>query len=80
MTPLVTPLVELHPGETGRIVFMTPRSHLLLDRLTSLGIAPGCEVRLHQKRPAVIVQVGETDIAIDANVAQEIFVKRVQVQ
>ncbi|MEN6520204.1 MAG: metal-dependent transcriptional regulator [Armatimonadota bacterium] len=77
MTPLVTPLMELRPGDTGRIVFITPKSHTILDRLTSLGIVPGSEVRLHQKRPTCIVKIGETDIAIDSNIAREIFVKRV---
>lgn len=77
MTPLVTPLVELLPGEMGRIVFITPKSHAILDRLASLGIVPGSDVRLHQKRPTCVVKIGETDIAIDSNVAREIFVKRV---
>ncbi len=77
VTPLVTQLVELRPGEEARIVFMTPKSHALLDRLTSLGIVPGSEIRLHQKQPTCVVKVGETDIAIDCNVAKEIFVKRV---
>ncbi len=77
LTPLVTSLVELNPGEKARIVFITPKSHALLDRLTSLGIIPGSEVRLHQKRPTCVLQIGETDIAIDTNVAREMFVKRV---
>lgn len=77
VTPLVTALLDLKPGDIARIVFITPKSHAVLDRLTSLGITPGSDVRLHQKRPTCVIQVGETDIAIDANVAKEIFVKRV---
>ena len=77
MTPLVTPLVELRPGETGRIMFITPKSQAILDRLASLGIVPGSSIKLRQKRPTCVVKVAETDIAIDSNVAKEIFVKRV---
>lgn len=77
LTPLVTPLAELHPGEVARIVFIAPKSHARLDRLASLGIVPGSEIRLHQKRPTCVIRIGETDVAIDANVAGEIFVKRV---
>lgn len=77
MTPMVTPLVELRPGETGRIVFITPKSHAILDRLASLGIVPGSSIKLHQKKPTCVVKIAETDIAIDSNVAKEIFVKRV---
>ena len=77
LSPLVTPLAELTPGEVGRIVFITPKSHARLDRLASLGIVPGSDIRLHQKRPTCVIQVGQTDVAIDSTVAGEIFVKRV---
>jgi DtxR family transcriptional regulator, Mn-dependent transcriptional regulator len=77
MSPLVIPLSELNPGEVSRIVFMTPKTHGRLDRLGSLGIVAGSEVRLHQKRPAYILQIGETNVALDPEIAQEIFVKRV---
>ena len=76
LSPLVMPLSELPPGEMARIVFMTPKSHARLDRLASLGIIPGSRVRLHQKRPTCVIQIGETDVAIDLSVAGEIFVKR----
>jgi DtxR family transcriptional regulator, Mn-dependent transcriptional regulator len=77
MLPLVTPLTELSPGEAARIVFIAPKSHARLDRLASLGIVPGSRIRLHQKSPTCVIQVGETDVAIDATVAGEIFVKRI---
>lgn len=76
LAPLVTPLVELNPGDEARIVFITPRTHALLDRLTSLGIIPGSRIRLHQKHPTCVIRIGETDIAIDAEVARQVFVKR----
>lgn len=77
MTPLVTPLSDLRPGEVSEIVFIAPKSHARLDRLASLGIVPGSKIKLHQKRPTCVIKIGETDVAIDANVAGEIFVKRV---
>ena len=77
LTPLVTPIAELNPGDEARIVFITPRSHALLDRLASLGIVPGSRIRLHQKRPTCVIQIGETDIAIDAEVARQVFVKQI---
>jgi DtxR family Mn-dependent transcriptional regulator len=75
--PLVTPLSELKPGDLARIVFIAPKSHARLDRLAALGIVPGSNVRLHQKRPTCIIRIGETDVALDSSVAGEIFVKRV---
>jgi DtxR family Mn-dependent transcriptional regulator len=41
MKLLVIPLDELGLGEEGRIVFIAPKSHRRLDRLSTLGIVPG---------------------------------------
>jgi DtxR family transcriptional regulator, Mn-dependent transcriptional regulator len=76
MLPLVVPLSELNPGEQSRIVFITPKSHARLDRLGALGIVAGSVVNLHQKRPAYILQIAETNVALDPDIAKEIFVKR----
>jgi DtxR family transcriptional regulator, Mn-dependent transcriptional regulator len=76
LTPLVVPLNELVPGETVRIVFITPKTHARLDRLGALGIVPGSTIRLHQKLPTFVLEIGETDVAIDPEIAREIFVRR----
>jgi len=77
MIPFVVPITELSPGEESRIVFIAPKSHGRLDRLGSLGIVAGSVVRVRQKRPAYILQIEETDVALDPEIAQEIFVKRI---
>ena len=77
MKPLVTPLDELRLGEEGRIVFIAPRSHQRLDRLSTLGIVPGSVVRMHQKRPSHVLQIGETSLALDEEIVRDIYVKRV---
>ena len=77
MKPLVTPLNELHPGEQGRIVFIAPKYHARLDRLSTMGIIPGSVVRLHQKRPSYVLEIGETTLALDGEIVKEIYVKRV---
>ncbi|HIE09514.1 MAG TPA: DtxR family transcriptional regulator [Armatimonadetes bacterium] len=73
--PITLPLSELQPGNRGRVVFITPSIHARLDRLASLGLVPGAVVRLHQKRPSVVVDVGETQLAIDQEIAKEIYVR-----
>ncbi len=76
MRPLVLPLEELGLGEQGRIVFIAPRSHRRLDRLGTLGIVPGSIVRMHQKNPSHVLQIGETTIALDKDIAKDIYVKK----
>lgn len=75
--PLVLNITELSPGDRGRVVFMSPKHHDRLDRLGSLGLLPGAVVKLHQKQPTYVLDIGETSIAIDYDIAREIFVKKV---
>ncbi|MFQ5667708.1 MAG: metal-dependent transcriptional regulator [Candidatus Binatia bacterium] len=72
--PLVTPLSEGNIGGTYRVVFIASRSHRRLDRLCALGIVPGAPLQLHQRLPAFVIQVGGTDIALEAEIAADIFV------
>ena len=46
-------------------------------RLASLGLVPGTTLHLQQTRPALVVRVGETTLALESSIASEIFVKRV---
>lgn len=77
MPPLVIPLEELGLGEEGRIVFIAPRSHQRLHRLSALGIVPGSILRMHQRHPSYVLQIGETTLALDGEVIKDIYVKRI---
>jgi len=77
MKPLVIPLEELGLGEEGRIVFIAPKSHQRLDRLSTLGVVPGSTLRMHQKNPSYVLQIGETTLALDREIVRNIYVKRV---
>jgi DtxR family Mn-dependent transcriptional regulator len=75
--PLVTGLGQLEIGARARISFVAPRFHDRMDRLAALGVVPGSEIRLHQRSPSFVIEVGETTIALDPEIAAEIFVKRI---
>ncbi len=72
--PLVKPLSDCQPGDRVRIVFITPRFHNRLDRLNSFGVLPGAIVHLHQKHPAFVIRIEATEVAIEKEIASEIFV------
>jgi DtxR family Mn-dependent transcriptional regulator len=76
--PLVTGLASFDLGATGRIVFIAPKFHDRMDRLAALGVIPGSTLRLHQRSPSYVIEVGETTIALDPEIAGEIFVKPVE--
>jgi len=74
--PLVMRLCDLALGDEGRIVFIAPKHHTRLDRLSALGLIPGSIVKLHQRHPAYVISLGETDMALDTEIVQEIYVKK----
>jgi DtxR family Mn-dependent transcriptional regulator len=77
MKPLVIPLEDLGLGDQGRIVFIAPKSHQRLDRLSVMGMIPGSIVRMHQKNPSFVLEIGETTLALDRDIAKDIYVKKV---
>ena len=78
LRPLVTGLPSFELGAPARIVFIAPKFHDRMDRLAALGVTPGSEIRLHQRSPSFVIEVGETTIALDPEIAREIYVKRIE--
>lgn len=74
--PVVNRLSDLSVGSHAKIVFTTPSYHKRFDRLIVLGISPGSVLKLHQKHPSFVIRIGETEIALDKEIADEIFVKK----
>ena len=68
------PLTRLRAGQSGRVVHVAPGDPQLMVKLSSLGVLPGAIIELQQKVPAAVVRVGETTIALDGEIADEIFV------
>ncbi len=73
--PLVTGLAGLPIGARGRIVFVAPKWADRMDKLACLGVLPGSEIRLTQRSPSVVIESGETTLALDPEIAAEIYVK-----
>jgi DtxR family Mn-dependent transcriptional regulator len=73
-TPAVLSLDQLRSGQSGRILYVETTDHARLDKLTTFGMLPGTLVRVHQRQPSFVVIVGETQLAIDREIAQNIHV------
>ncbi len=71
------PLPELGEGESSELVCLDCTHASRRNALAVFGLVPGCRVVLQQKRPAVVVRVGETELALDLDIAREILVRRV---
>jgi DtxR family Mn-dependent transcriptional regulator len=73
----IEPLSRLSSGETGRVVHILAREASRLVKLSAMGVVPGAAVRVVQRKPAVVIAVGETTLALDAAITSEIYVVRV---
>ena len=72
----VEPLARLLPGETGRVVRVSAREPARLVRLSAMGVVPGAVVTVAQRKPAVVIGIGETTLALDEAITAEIYVTR----
>jgi DtxR family Mn-dependent transcriptional regulator len=73
---IVVPVAKLKPGEVGKIVYVLTHKHPQLHKLMSLGIVPGVNLSVHQVSPSFVIQVEETQVALEEEIAREIYVKR----
>lgn len=73
---IVVPLSELRVGERGRIVYISTRRAGRIGRLTALGLLPGTEVVVRQIFPSCVLDVGQTQVALDKEVLNDIYVRR----
>jgi DtxR family Mn-dependent transcriptional regulator len=69
--------LEFEVGAAGKITFIVPTDPSRISRLNSLGIAAGSVVRLIQKTPSFVLQIDETTVALDPEIAKEIYVRRI---
>lgn len=74
--PAVLSLDRLRSGESGRILYIETTDHDRLDKLTSFGMLPGTILKVHQRQPSLVIIMGETQLALDRQIAQNIHVVR----
>ncbi len=75
---VIVPLVELKPGEKGRIMYIKPKHHARFHRLTAFGLTPGTLLEVHQRFPAFCVRYEGTELALNRDAVEDIFVARVE--
>ncbi|MDH4227677.1 MAG: metal-dependent transcriptional regulator [Deltaproteobacteria bacterium] len=76
--PLVLPLLDIDAGESVRIAFIAPKTFKRIEKLGSMGLVPGSVIKLVQKRPAYVIKLAETTVAIEEDIAADIFVKQLR--
>ncbi|MHC4418302.1 MAG: metal-dependent transcriptional regulator [Planctomycetota bacterium] len=71
---LVMPLSELRKGQRGKIAYIHTNDRAMLRKIMAMGALPGLSVILTQRFPSYVFQIGESQFAVDKNVAEQIQV------
>ncbi|MFP4000898.1 MAG: metal-dependent transcriptional regulator [Thermoplasmata archaeon] len=74
--PAIVPLSEMEVGEKSKIAYIHTENHSRLHKLLSYDIGPGSEIEIHQKKPVYVIKTGETDIALEEDIIEDIYVKK----
>jgi Fe2+ transport system protein FeoA len=62
------------PDQEGRIAYIHSKGRNRLQKLMAMGITPGMSIRIIQRFPAHVFQIERSQIAVDEEIAKEIFV------
>jgi DtxR family Mn-dependent transcriptional regulator len=74
----VVALTELKPGDPGEIAYLAASDVRKMQKLMSMGVLPGTAVILLRTYPSYIFKVGQSEFAVDEELAREIFVRQEQ--
>jgi len=69
-------LTQLEAGESAEFLRVAGANESRRHTLSLYGLVPGTPLTLQQKHPAYVVRIGETELALEADIAREILVRR----
>lgn len=72
---VILPLTGLKNGQKGNIVSIHTQNQEKLKKLMVMGILPGIKIGLIQKFPSYVFQIGQSQFAVDKELAECIFVR-----
>lgn len=67
---------DLKGGDLAEVLCLGGDSAVRRNNLAVFGLVPGCEIRVIQRYPSYVIGVGETVLALEADVAGDIVVQR----
>ena len=73
---LVATLDRLDTGQPARIAYLSAARFSRLQQLSALGLVPGAVIKVQQKYPSFVIQCDETQIALEREIARDIYVWR----
>jgi Fe2+ transport system protein FeoA len=60
-------------GDSVRISFIRKEDPVLIGKLVSFGVSPGKTIKIRQKFPAYVIQIENSQIALEQDIAADIY-------
>lgn len=72
---VISSLTELEVKDRGLIAYLQAKDKSQMQKLISIGVLPGMSINLQQKFPSYVIALGQSQFAIDKELASAIFVR-----
>jgi len=73
---MIVTLDELEPKKKAVIAYVQTKDREALNKIMAIGAYPGTEVTVLQKYPAIVLQIGKSQFAVDESLAAQIHMRR----
>jgi DtxR family Mn-dependent transcriptional regulator len=71
----LAPLSDLEVKDKGKIAYLQAKDRSQMQKLINIGAMPGVSIVLLQKFPSYVFQIGQSQFAIDKELASSIYVR-----
>ena len=72
---VITALVGLKVNQKAKVAYIHTRDRKKLEKIMAMGVLPGMAIILIQKFPSYVFQIGQSQFAIDKDLASGIYVR-----
>lgn len=76
----VIPITEMKTGSSAKVAFINTRDDERMHKLLMMGFTPGTKVKLLQSSPVLVVEIDQSQIAIENSIGSHIGVWRTSVE
>jgi len=75
ISKVISSLVGLKVNQKARVAYIHTRDRKKLEKIMAMGVLPGMAITLLQKFPSYVFQVGQSQFAVDKDLAESIIVR-----
>jgi DtxR family Mn-dependent transcriptional regulator len=75
ISKVVSSLLGLAVNQKAKVAYIHTRDRKKLEKIMAMGVLPGMAITLIQKFPSYVFQIGQSQFAVDKDLAEFIFVR-----